>query len=101
MGKGAITKHMESKKHLEVDICRASQSAGLMASWAKPSQSVESSEVTQNNVSVSLFNEAQGSISGVSSNLESNSVCKTVKSWVSGEEVLKAEIFWSLPRCPL
>ena len=51
MGKGAITKHMNSQKHLGIEHSRQSQSAGLMASWAMSKNSSDAgvaSEVNQN-----------------------------------------------------
>ena len=47
MGKGAINKHMKAKKHVSVDQSCQSMSAGLMASWTRPSQSSDPSDINR------------------------------------------------------
>ena len=41
MGKGALNKHMKSKKHRAVEEMRQSKSAGLILSWSRSSTSSE------------------------------------------------------------
>ena len=98
MGIGAVTKHMNSQKHIGLDQTRKSQSAGLLASWARSNQPALEGIGDESNV-------ADGSQTGEVSQTDENGNHQdagnsdtetSINKWMTGEEVLRAEALWSL-----
>ena len=107
MGKGPLTKHMKSLKHIGVNEIRKSQSAGLLKSWAKSTVPTASSSsslvqyVVSGNLVNNTNNKASNSINGIrmqEDSLPSINVDPepTLNQWVTIESNLKAETMWAL-----
>ena len=100
MGKGALNKHMKSKKHAFVDESRQSQSAGLMLAWSKSSHSQEKADDSlpltneplgrTNTESVDLATERNGDALKI---IEPET---SINKWIVSEDVQKAEVLWTL-----
>ena len=99
MGKGALNKHVKTKKHASVDESRQSQSAGLMLTWSKSSQE------KVDDIFMPLANESLGGNNAQSLDLATERNCDSVNvnepessinKWIVGEDVQKAEALWTL-----
>ena len=98
MGRGAVTKHMKSQKHIDLDQSRESQSAGLLASWASSNQPAlggigDESNAADGSQTVEAILTDENSNYQDAGNSDTEA---SINKWITGEEVLKAEALWSL-----
>ena len=106
MGKGALNKHIKSKKHSSVDINRQSKSAGLMLSWSRAGNPPQgNSNLHGPTVSEELSTQPETSLDSTSSStvletqgnhLVNNEAGSSINKWIVGEDVQKAEALWCL-----
>ena len=83
MGKTALNKHITSKKHSSQVINSKSSEANMLSAWVQPSTKK----------TVSQDQETQGLTTSNSSDASQSS---TLQTWTINEDVLKAEILWTL-----
>ena len=98
MGKGALNKHMKSRKHMQVHDGRQSKSAQMLTSWSRPPQlSYSSATIACSETSQEPLSNPQLVVDPETSAAHQGFTSETsVNKWVTSESVLKAETIWAL-----
>ena len=102
MGKTALTRHMNSQKHIGLDQTRKSRSAGLMASWARSNQPALEGIGDENSDESNVVDNHGSQTVEVSQTDENDNYQDarnsetSINKWMTGEEVSRAEALYSL-----
>ena len=103
MGRTALRKHIQSKKHLSIEASRTSQPSGLFQAWVSSAANENASSSSTNVNNYTNSQNTAVSRSEVSNDLAQPSPQQrtadtqaNIGQWVSNEKVLKAEAMWVL-----
>ena len=103
MGRGALIRHKKSAKHKKLEASQTSKSANMLLSWANsvPSGTISEDNTSQSENAATNLNDlqslnAESSSGNIVPAVQNGSTSVTVENWAISDQILKAEVLWSL-----